>query len=69
MVLDNPNIGLFGAFGSFALLAFADFGGSAVERTRAYLVLVAVGVVMIALGTLVSEHVVAGALTSRPSPS
>ena len=61
-VVDDPALSLFGAFGAFALLGFADFGGSLADRTRAYLVLVAVGSVMVALGTLVSEQVVAAAL-------
>lgn len=62
LVLDNANVALFGAFGSFALLAFADFGGRPATRTRAYLTLVALGAMLVVLGTAASQHVVAGAV-------
>lgn len=62
LVLDDANLALFGAFGSFALLAFADFGGRAAVRTRAYLSLLVLGAVLVAAGTAVSQHVVAGAV-------
>lgn len=62
LVLDDADLALFGAFGSFALLAFADFGGRPASRTRAYLTLLALGAVLVAAGTAVSEHVIAGAV-------
>jgi uncharacterized membrane protein YccC len=61
LVLDNTGVALFGSFGAFALLGIADFGGEPRARTRAYLALVVVGAVLIALGTAVSQQVVVGA--------
>jgi uncharacterized membrane protein YccC len=54
-VIGNPNTTLFSAFGSFAILVLADFGGPARRRLYAYLSLVAVGAVLITLGTLCSQ--------------
>lgn len=62
LVFDEPSAGLFGSFGAFALLALADFGGSAKDRTRAYLVLSVAGAGLIALGTAASENVLVGAV-------
>jgi uncharacterized membrane protein YccC len=59
---DNPVAALFAGFGSFALLGFADFGGAARSRGSAYLVLTAVGAVLVLVGTLVSNEPVAGAV-------
>ena len=55
VVIDAKQMALFAAFGSMALLVFADFGGSRRARLRAYLLLMAVGAVLIALGTLCSR--------------
>jgi uncharacterized membrane protein YccC len=55
VVIDSKQMALFAAFGSMALLVFADFGGSRRARLRAYLLLVAVGAVLIVLGTLCSR--------------
>ena len=52
----NGQIGLFAAFGSFALMLFVDFPGRPRTRLVSYVVLVAVGAGLIALGTLVSTH-------------
>jgi uncharacterized membrane protein YccC len=52
----NGQIGLFAAFGSFALMLFVDFPGRPHTRLVSYVVLVAVGAGLIALGTLVSTH-------------
>jgi peroxiredoxin/uncharacterized membrane protein YgaE (UPF0421/DUF939 family) len=54
-VFDLPEMGLFAAFGSVALLVFVDFGGERLTRLLAYLALVAVGAVLIAVGTLCSQ--------------
>ncbi len=55
VVIDSKQMALFAAFGSMALLVFADFGGSRRARLRAYLLLVAAGAVLIVLGTLCSR--------------
>ncbi|HTA96793.1 MAG TPA: FUSC family protein [Solirubrobacteraceae bacterium] len=55
VVIDSKQMALFGAFGSMALLVFADFGGSRHARLRAYLLLLAGGAVLIVLGTLCSR--------------
>src|SRR2546421_7142516 len=55
-VAESPEAATFGAFGSFALLAFADFGGRAWPRARAYLLLTAAGAALVALGTVLSTH-------------
>jgi uncharacterized membrane protein YccC len=55
----NPQISLFGAFGSFALLLLVDFPGRPRTRLVSYLALAIVGACFIAVGTLVSTHKVA----------
>jgi uncharacterized membrane protein YccC len=55
LVIDSKQMALFAAFGSMALLVFADFGGSRRARLRAYLLLVVVGAALIVLGTLCSR--------------
>ena len=52
----NPQIDLFTAFGSFALLLLVDFTGRPRVRCVSYLVLLAIGCGFVALGTLVSTH-------------
>jgi uncharacterized membrane protein YccC len=54
-VIGNPTTALFGAFGSFALLVLAQFGGPWRARALAYLALGCTGVVFITLGTLCSR--------------
>ena len=55
-VFSNPQVGLFTAFGSFALLLFVEFTGPVRTRVTSYAVLVAVGAGFIALGTTASTH-------------
>src|SRR5215471_10442933 len=55
-VAESPEAATFGAFGSFALLAFADFGGRPWPRARSYVVLTATGAALVALGTVLSTH-------------
>lgn len=55
VVVDNANVALFGFFGCFALLVFAEFTGPIRSRLRAYLGLTAVGFPLLALGTLCSR--------------
>ncbi len=58
-LFSNPQISLFGAFGSFALLLLVDFSGRPRTRFLSYLSLVVAGSCFIALGTVVSTHKVA----------
>src|ERR671930_482893 len=54
--IDDADSTLFAAFGSFAILVLADFGGPRRVRLVAYLLLAAAGMVLIALGTLCSQE-------------
>ena len=55
VVIDDRQMALFAAFGSVALLVFVDFSGSPRARLYAYLALVAVGALLITVGTLCSH--------------
>ena len=61
-VIGNGQLTLFAAFGCFALLVMADFGGLRGPRALAYAAATAIGVVLIALGTLASVSPWVGAL-------
>ena len=54
-VIQDQDTTLFAAFGSFAILVLASFGGPWRMRLVAYLSLAGAGVVLITLGTLCSE--------------
>jgi uncharacterized membrane protein YccC len=54
-VLGNAQFATFAAFGSFALLLLADFGGTLSERLAAQAALVVTGCVFITVGTLASR--------------
>jgi hypothetical protein len=54
-VIANPQLSLFAAFGSFAMLALVEFGGPVRGRLIAYPALACVGGANIALGTLCSR--------------
>ena len=54
-VIGQPQTSIFAAFGSFAMLVFAEFGGAARTRFLAYLGLGCVGATFITLGTLCSR--------------
>ncbi len=54
--IGNPTVATFAAFGSFAMLLLADFGGTLGERLAAQASLVAVGCVLISIATLVSGN-------------
>jgi uncharacterized membrane protein YccC len=56
LLFSNPQIGLFGSFGSFALLLLVDFPGRPRTRLVSYVVLCVVGSCLIALGTVASTH-------------
>lgn len=56
-VVGDPTLATFAAFGSFAMLLLADFGGSMRDRLAAQASLVLVGGILVCLGTLVSGTV------------
>ena len=56
IVIGNPVLATFAAFGSFATLLFVDFTGAMRERLASQAGLVAVGAVLVCLGTLASQH-------------
>ncbi len=51
----NSTAALFGSFGSFAALVFADFGGPLRRRFRAYLLLAVIGGGLAAVGTAFAD--------------
>ena len=55
-LFSNPQVSLFGAFGSFALLLLVDFPGRFRMRLISYMTLLLVGGCFIALGTVISTH-------------
>jgi uncharacterized membrane protein YccC len=55
-VIADPQLSLFAAFGSFALLVLVEFGGPLRSRLTAYAALACVGAANIALGTLCSRY-------------
>ncbi len=62
LVFSNPQISLFGAFGSFALLLLVEIPGRPRTRLFSYVALFLVGGCLIALGTVVSTNEVAAVL-------
>ncbi len=62
VVIDDDQMALFAAFGSFAFLVFAEFGGPVKLRLGGYLGLAVTGCGLIALGTLCSDRVVLGSV-------
>jgi uncharacterized membrane protein YccC len=58
VALGDDSVALYAAFGSFAALVFADFGGPAAGRIRAYAVLLVGGGALVALGDLCADTTV-----------
>ena len=54
-VIGNPQVALFAAFGSFAMLLLVDFGGPMTERLQAQAALAVTGGVFVCLATLASR--------------
>ncbi|MHA3704045.1 FUSC family protein, partial [Jatrophihabitans sp. YIM 134969] len=61
-VIGNADVATFAAFGSFAMLLFADFTGTRRERLEAMGALALTGAVLVCLGTLASRWAVVAAL-------
>src|SRR5437899_425240 len=60
-VIGQPQTSIFAAFGSFAMLVLAEFGGPPRTRLFAYLGLGCVGAAFITLGTICSRSPWVGA--------
>ena len=56
LLFSNPQVSLFGAFGSFALLLLVDFPGRPRTRLISYLASSSSGAVSLPSGTVVSTH-------------
>ena len=56
-VIGNPQLATYAAFGSFAMLLLADFGGPMTERLQAQAALAVTGGVFVCLATLASQTV------------
>ncbi len=56
-VIGNLQMALFAAFGGFATLVLAEFGGSRVDKLTAHTVLAVVGSVLLTIGTAVNSSV------------
>ena len=54
--IQDPQTATFAAFGSFAMLVLADFGGSLRARFVAYVTLACAGAIFVVLGTLCSRN-------------
>ena len=59
LLFSDPQVSLFGAFGSFALLLLVEFPGRPRTRLTSYAALFLVGSCFITVGTVVSTHEVA----------
>ena len=59
-VIGNPTMSYFIAFGSFAMLLLVDFQGTRLDRLRSQALLGVTCIVLICLGTLVSQSTVLG---------
>jgi uncharacterized membrane protein YccC len=65
-VIKNPQIATYAAFGSFATLVFAGFGGTRREKLTAHLGLAVVGSVLLVIGTAVNATVALAAVVTVP---
>ncbi|MGA8681362.1 MAG: FUSC family protein [Acidimicrobiales bacterium] len=63
LLFSNPQVSLFAAFGSFALLLLVDFPGRPRTRLLSYVALFVVGSGFIAIGTIASTHKVFAVVT------
>ena len=65
-VIGDLQMATFAAFGGFATLVLANFGGTRRDKAIAHLVLAVGGSVLIAIGTAVSSSTAAAALVTVP---
>ena len=65
-VLGNQQMATFAAFGSFATLLFATFGGSRLDKLVAHTLLAVAGSVLIIIGTAISFNTAVAAVVTVP---
>ena len=63
-IADLSIAALFGAFGGFSMLAFADFGGATWPRARAYLLLTVAGAGLLTMGSLLNPYPIPAAVVA-----
>ena len=63
LFFSDPQVGLFAAFGSFALLLLVEFPGRPRSRLASYVIIFVIGAVLISLGTVASTHKIAAVVT------
>ena len=63
LLFSNPQVGLFAAFGAFALLLLVEFHGRPQSRLASYVIVFVIGTVLISLGTVASTHKIAAVVT------
>jgi hypothetical protein len=64
LIFGSDAMALYVLFGAFSQMVFGDYGGPAPLRAGSYLATTVVGLVLIVVGTAVSEHVVVAALVT-----
>jgi hypothetical protein len=64
VVIDNPTLATFAAFGAFAQLLLVDFTGSRRDRARSQFALAVAGAALVSLGTLASPWTWAACLAA-----
>ncbi len=65
-VIGNPQMATFAAFGGFATLVLANFGGNRRDKLRAHLMLAVAGSVLLAIGTAVASSTALAAIVTVP---
>ncbi len=65
-VIGNRQVALFAAFGGFATLVLASFGGTRRDKLVAHLMLAVAGSVLLTIGTAVNSSVVLAAIVTLP---
>jgi uncharacterized membrane protein YccC len=65
-LIGNLQMATFAAFGSFATLVLASFGGTRRDKLRAHAALAVAGSALLAIGTAVSSSTAAAAITTVP---
>jgi uncharacterized membrane protein YccC len=65
-LIGNIQMATFAAFGSFATLVLASFGGTRRDKLRAHAALAVAGSVLLAIGTAVTSSTAAAAITTVP---
>ncbi len=65
-VIGNPQMATFAAFGGFATLVLASFGGTRQDKLRAHIILALAGSVLVTIGTAVASSTALAAIVTVP---